>query len=514
RTAFPRATASSAPLSASTASSGRAIPASSSTSRTATGSGACGARDSRSRTWSSSDRPKARRRATRSSRSTGLGAGRARRRGGSDFALDAFLADGTDLRSAIRAGPMPLPAVEPMPPRAGSAIPWLGAGIGLLRDPTGFFATARQRLGDTFLADAFGYRLLCVFSPDAVRRLYELPEADASKGLADMALLRLKLPDELMLGRRMRPHDLFGGEEVETYLGAVRHAADLEVAQLGERGTFDAFALGRRLGQRIGLACWAGPEAASPRHLERLLPLLDRLDASDAFVRPAQGFAAWATGKRRERAAVAGIERVIGEILAERARDLRPRDVVMLHMGAQSNLPAALAWTLVDLLAERDLYARVTAGDDPLLERCASESIRLAQRSITLRLVRREIEVDDGRRAYRVAPGVFLTTMLSVTNATAAPGLDRYDPAHFDGRRLVAPSGLPARELVSTFGHGRHACPAQRFSISAIRIAVRALVERFALERLDDPEPRRAQVGGVARGERPCRVAYRARDGA
>ncbi|HZR80109.1 MAG TPA: cytochrome [Candidatus Binatia bacterium] len=434
---------------------------------------------------------------------------------------------------------MPLPAVEPMPPRAGSAIPWLGAGIGLLRDPTGFFATARQRLGDTFLADAFGYRLLCVFSPDAVRRLYELPEADASKGLADMALLRLKLPDELMLGRRMRPHDLFGGEEVETYLGAVRHAADLEVAQLGERGTFDAFALGRRLGQRIGLACWAGPEAASPRHLERLLPLLDRLDASDAFVRPAQGFAAWATGKRRERAAVAGIERVIGEILAERARDLRPRDdflariaerwsdatgdqhvrgvardVVMLHMGAQSNLPAALAWTLVDLLAERDLYARVTAGDDPLLERCASESIRLAQRSITLRLVRREIEVDDGRRAYRVAPGVFLTTMLSVTNATAAPGLDRYDPAHFDGRRLVAPSGLPARELVSTFGHGRHACPAQRFSISAIRIAVRALVERFALERLDDPEPRRAQVGGVARGERPCRVAYRARDGA
>jgi cytochrome P450 len=98
--------------------------------------------------------------------------------------------------------------------------------------------------------------------------------------------------------------------------------------------------------------------------------------------------------------------------------------------------------------------------------------------------------------------------MLSATNRTAAPGLERFDPAHFAGRRLAPTVALPARELVSTFGHGRHACPAQRFSISAIRIAVRALVERFDLERLDDAEPRHRQIGGVARGERPCRVAY------
>jgi hypothetical protein len=147
---------------------------------------------------------------------------------------------------------------------------------------------------------------------------------------------------------------------------------------------------------------------------------------------------------------------------------------------------------------------------------------------------------------------VFLATMLSVTNPTAVPGLDRFDPAHYTGRRLQAPRGgarseaepseaeqwprseprpgvragraavvrlagevaaaLPARELVSTFGHGGHSCPAQRFSITAIRIAVRALIERFELTpQFASAAPRRRQIGGVARAEAACPVAYRLR---
>jgi cytochrome P450 len=104
--------------------------------------------------------------------------------------------------------------------------------------------------------------------------------------------------------------------------------------------------------------------------------------------------------------------------------------------------------------------------------------------------------------------------MLSVTNPTAAPGLDRFDPAHYSGRRLAddVAAALPARELVSTFGHGRHSCPAQRFSITAIRIAVRALLERFELTpQFASAAPRRRQIGGVARAEAACAVAYRLR---
>jgi cytochrome P450 len=278
-------------------------------------------------------------------------------------------------------------------------------------------------------------------------------------------------------------------------------------------------------------------EAASPPYLRRLVPLFDALDGSEAFVRPARTLLTAATGKARERRAMHGIERIITEIGDERRRrgvegddflaqlyrsfdDVPPgrrdvevaRDLILIHMGSQSNLYAALAWTLVNLLLHGDVLARVRAGEEGVLERCAYESIRLAQRSITLRQVLRPVELDDGIRSYRVSPGVMIATMLSVTNTSAADGLDRFDVDHYQGRRLAPSVALPAKEVVSTFGHGAYTCPAQRFSISAIVIAVRRLVEHFDLEpRFTHAHPRARQIGGVARAARPCVVRYRAR---
>jgi cytochrome P450 len=430
-----------------------------------------------------------------------------------------------------------LPGIDPAPPRVSGALPWVGAGFALLRDPTGFFATARARHGDTYAVDAFGHRLLCLFSPAGVAQLYALPERDASFGLATFELvMRHKLPLALVAGRRTRPHDLFGGREVEDYLAHLEEAIARQLDELGAAGSFEAFAFARRLGHRLGLACWAGAEAAAPACLDRLIPPFDRLDTSESFVHPARLFVARATGRRRELRAMREIEAVIGELLAAR-RGAAPRgdfldriaaawqdvpeperavgiarDVMLLHMGAQSNLYAALAWTLVNLVLRPELLAKVEAGDDALLEQCANESIRLAQRSLTLRRVMRPLEVDDGRTRYRVEPGVMLATMLSVTNASAAPGLDRFDPARYRGRRLADDVPLAARELVSTFGHGPHSCPAQRFSISAIRIALRRLLEHFALEaRFADARPLRRQLGAVARAKSRCDVSYRRR---
>ena len=190
--------------------------------------------------------------------------------------------------------------------------------------PPSTCARARERLGDTFVADVFGYRLFFVFSAEGVRRLYALPEHEASFGLATFTLVfKHKIPLELAIGRRHRPHDLFGNQEVESYLENLERAVDHELAALGAGGTFEAFAWARRLGHRLGLGCWAGAEAASPRHLDRLVPLFDRLDTSDSFVRPWRALFATATGKRIERRAMHGIEAVIGEILAERERTRR-----------------------------------------------------------------------------------------------------------------------------------------------------------------------------------------------
>jgi cytochrome P450 len=424
-----------------------------------------------------------------------------------------------------------------MPPGAGGPLSTLGNVGGLLRDPTAFLSRRRDKLGDTFVVDAAGHRLLCVFSPQGIHRLYAFPENEASFGLATFELIRRKVPDELFVGRRNTPHDLFGRQETERYLGNLDEAMAMEIDSLGGQGRFEIFAEARRLGHRLGLGSWAGVEAASPRYLDRLVPLFDRLDASEAFVRPARTLLTTATGKVLERRAMHGIEAVVAEIWAARqARgidhddflaqlyrsfdDLPPadrdvqvaRDLILIHMGSQSNLYAALAWTLVHVLQDGYVLAAVRAGEPGVLERCAYESIRLAQRSITLRQVLRPVELDDGHQTYRVEPGVMITTMLSVTNTTAAADLDHFDPAHYQGRRLAPTVVLPTKEVVSTFGHGIHTCPAQRFSISAIVIAVRALVEHFDLEpRFTNARPRARQIGGVARAARPCVVTYRRR---
>jgi cytochrome P450 len=152
----------------------------------------------------------------------------------------------------------------------------------------------------------------------------------------------------------------------------------------------------------------------------------------------------------------------------------------------------------------------VRGGDTAVLESAASESIRVAQRSITLRAVVEPIAFDDGRAIYCLAPGTFVTTMLPVTNLSAAPGWDGFDAQRYRGRRLVAADTLPARELVSTFGHGRHACPAQRFSVSAIRTALGRLLERYELTpEYANARPLRRQLGAVARPASACVVRYR-----
>ncbi|MBK7950124.1 MAG: cytochrome P450 [Deltaproteobacteria bacterium] len=374
-----------------------------------------------------------------------------------------------------------------------------------------------------------------------MKNLWALPEAEASKGVADFGMLAHKVPAELFAGRRTYPHMLFAREDVEVYLENLSAAVELELAALGGRGELEAFAHCRRLAHRMGLASWGSRAATSPRHFERLVEAFDALDSSESFVHPPRAFLTWATGKRREKAALTTIEAIYAEILRELpplAADGAPsepgffdriraawadvsgeariqgiaRDVVLVHMGSQSNLFAAMAWTLVHLIERPALLEAVRQGDDALLERCAHESIRLRQRSIVLRRILRPCLLADEHASYRLEPGLSLATMMSVTNTTAAPGLDRFDPDHYRGPLFQRTKELEGRELVTTFGHGAHYCPAARFSISAIRIATRALLERFELEpRFRDPAPLRRQIGGVARADRPCRIGYRQR---
>jgi len=140
--------------------------------------------------------------------------------------------------------------------------------------------------------------------------------------------------------------------------------------------------------------------------------------------------------------------------------------------------------------------------------------IRCRKRFEDLTLLSHEvpIEISDEHQTYRLAPGTLVATMLSVTNRFAAAGLQQFNVDNYRGATFVRADELPARELVTTYGHGKHSCPAHRFSTLAIRHATCELVRRFELNPLfEEPLPLRRQIGGVARADRACEVSYRAR---
>jgi cytochrome P450 len=423
----------------------------------------------------------------------------------------------------------------PRPPYAqGTGLPWDVP----VDDAVAAIAAARARHGDTFAVESGRDHYLFTFSATGVESFYALTEETASKAVADYLMLRRKLPDEIFAGRRILPNALFRRDDVVTYLTNLDRALEDSADELGPAGSADVFDLMRRLGHRMGLASWAGPGSAEGEAFERLVRALDTLDGSDAFVHPDRMAAVAATDKRAERAALDEVADTIAAAVgrldagetgnhalfsrivdawssepdAVRLRGIA-LDVALIHIASMSNLAAALGWALVDLVEHPAQLAQVRAGgpDSPdLAQRCALESTRLAQRSIMTRTVLSAVEFDTGAVTYQVPPGWTIATLLPLLNTSVAPGLERWDPDRWTRHRLTEQDALPSPMLVTAFGHGRHSCPAQPFSLAAMTAASTHLLRKYQLTPrwASHPQPVPAQIGGVARAAGPCRVDY------
>jgi cytochrome P450 len=423
------------------------------------------------------------------------------------------------------------PTIEPMPPIAvGVALPW----DGLVPDPVAALAAARSTYGEIFVVDSGADRYLFTFDPVGVRSFYRLPEAKASKGVADWRMLRRKMPDEIFTGRRMLPHALFARDDVANYLTNLDRAVEIELGLLADAGELDVFALSRRIGHRIGLASWAGPAGADPANFEVLAAAFDALDGAESFVRPDLMTTLLESDKATERAALARIADVVGggassfddpaghplfARILDAWQDAPPDeravgigyDVALLHVASMSNLFAALGWLLVDLLEHPDQRVAVAGGDQELAEQCALESTRLAQRSLMARYVLEPVELDAGTETYLIAPGTVIATLLPLTNTTAGPGLADWRPERWRRWRLTGAESLAAEELVTAFGHGKHSCPAQPFSLAAMSRSAAAIFRTGDLSPswTSRPQPQPAQIGGVARASGPALASYR-----
>ncbi len=288
----------------------------------------------------------------------------------------------------------------------------------------------------------------------------------------------------------------------------------------------------------MGLASWAGPGSADGEAFDRAVRAFDILDGSDAFVHPEAMAAVAASDKRAERAALDEVADIVaaavrrhdaegiddqslfGRIVdawSTEAQDTRLRgialDVALIHIASMSNLAAALGWALIDLIEHPAQLHRVVAGDADLAQRCALESTRLAQRSIMSRAVLSPVSLDTGEITYQVSPGWTIATLLPLLNTSVAPGLKDWDPDRWTRHRLTQQDALPSPVLVTAFGHGRHSCPAQPFSLTAMTATMTHLLGRYRMtpQWSSHPVPVPAQIGGVARASGPCRLDYTAR---
>ena len=173
-----------------------------------------------------------------------------------------------------------------------------------------------------------------------------------------------------------------------------------------------------------------------------------------------------------------------------------------------SNLMAALGWAMVDLLEHPAELDAVVGGDGELAQRCALESTRLAQRSIMSRAVLAPVDLDTGDVTYRVPTGWTIATLLPLLNTSVAPGLEHWHPDRWHRHRLAEQDGLPSPMLVTAFGHGRHSCPAQPFSLAAMTSAMTRLFGHYRMTPrwASYPRPVPEQIGGVARAADRCPV--------
>ncbi len=444
--------------------------------------------------------------------------------------------------------------IKPTPPVVRDDLPHIGAGLRFAQSPTGYLRELRAEYGDVFLVDVFGYRLFCVFSPRALQSLYAVAEEDASFGMATFDMMGFKTPLEIFADADIDLfYELLTVERVRGYLPAFNQVLAMELERWGTNGELDVFDAIRTLEQRIGFSVWMGAEAADDDYWPQFKAAFDVLSQENAFVNPQATLHTLVSNKAEERKALAQLHELLASIIDQREQTSHwPEDTLTLlyqrfsnpdqavhrrklvhnlvnaNQGFLSNLYAAISWVLINACRYPQHGQRLTAefqatreqfGDNfseqqealdsmRFCEQMLMESTRFAQRSLTLRKVLREIPFDCGDHSYTLSPGIYIATMLSVTN-TQTSELSRFDPDHYDGRRLKPELVALGKETVSTFGHGRHACPAQKFSHNMCKVVLSGLFGRYTFSELTgDLAPSAQQMGGVARTAGPTRLCY------
>lgn len=183
------------------------------------------------------------------------------------------------------------------------------------------------------------------------------------------------------------------------------------------------------------------------------------------------------------------------------------------------------AWTLIELLRNPEIYARVTKeldklyGDGrevsfhalrqiPHLENVIKETLRLHPPLIILmRLAKGEFEV----KGHAIHAGDFVAASPAISNRIAD---DFPNPESFDPHRYAKPreEDILHRWNWIPFGAGRHRCVGAAFGTMQIKAIFSVLLQEYEFEMAQPPESYRNDHSTmVVQLAQPARVRYRRR---
>eukprot|EP01091_Cochliopodium_minus_P002260 TRINITY_DN12123_c0_g1_i1.p1 TRINITY_DN12123_c0_g1~~TRINITY_DN12123_c0_g1_i1.p1 ORF type:complete len:485 (-),score=111.29 TRINITY_DN12123_c0_g1_i1:30-1391(-) len=435
------------------------------------------------------------------------------------------------------------------PPIVKGNIPFLGAGLDFVKNPTKFLNEQRKIHGDIFLLHAFGVKMFFVFSKEELIEFYKVPEKDASFNEATRGFLGYKVPEEILSGTMKTVLVVLKSQK--EFSSSFDKTIQNEIANLPETGKFEIFAFLKSIVHKVGFNYWIGDEAANEKTFNELVSNFNAIDPEQGFKDMSSLFSSILNKRSKEREALYNMVKIIRNIVEERRKknvtkgdfieallqeykDLPVEkqflqstiDILVLHMASQANLYAAISWTIINLIQYPSYFNRIRDNINELkevyedwtcenslkkmelLDQCFNESIRLAQQSLTLRLVMNPVNIGK----YKIVPGYYIATLLSCLNVDESilPNASKFAPEeHYENGKI---KGFiqGADYSVSAFGFAVHHCPGKKFATISSKIIISHIIDKLDLTPdFTTPKILETQMGAVGRTVDPCFVSYK-----
>lgn len=317
---------------------------------------------------------------------------------------------------------------------------------------------------------------------------------------------------------------------MEQYQENAQETIDFFINQLPVSGQIELGSFWRKVVHKFAFTCWVG-KALAEKYLEQFGNNFNIIDPEQAFVEPLGLLKTILSRKSREKKALAEIIKVMSKVwqmeqatnsgLLNNLRTILPdlfpqKDpqeldslavliIIGFHLASQTNLTSATTWTTINLLNYPQYGPEIS-------EEFIYETIRLTQQSLTLRVICQDIEFNyQPNKTLKLSKGCYLATLLNVLNTsqidTTYPP-DQFHPERYRRNKLInCPVGF--EQVVSTFGHLRHACPGEKLSLQTIQIFTKTLITRLKFEeKTVMAEIPKTQIGAMARTQNPVYLSY------